>query len=99
MEHARPLLLRLEAARADIARLHATRSVQLTVAASPLALSASLAQPLAHIRRSAPGLAVSLHVLGREAVVAAVMPGTPTSLWWTGRRRPPIRCRCPTPAL
>ncbi|MGW7087088.1 LysR family transcriptional regulator [Streptomyces sp. NPDC054871] len=75
MEHARPLLLRLDAARADIARLHATRSTQLTVAASPLALTPALAHALARIRRLAPGLAVSLDVLGREAVVAAVMAG------------------------
>lgn len=75
MEHARPLLLRLDAARADIARLHATRPSRLTVAASPLALAPALAHALARARRLAPGLTVSLHVLGREAVMAAVMAG------------------------
>ncbi|MEV8314889.1 LysR family transcriptional regulator [Streptomyces sp. NPDC059900] len=75
MEHARPLLLRLEAARADIARFHATRPARLAVAATPLSLTPSLARALARIRSSAPGLAVTLAVLGREAVLAAVMAG------------------------
>lgn len=75
MEHVRPLLLRLDAARADIARLHATPSTRLTIAASPLALTPGLAHALARTRRHSPGLAVSLHILGREEVVAAVMAG------------------------
>ncbi|MFH8484887.1 LysR family transcriptional regulator [Streptomyces longisporoflavus] len=75
MEHARPLLLRLEAARVDIARFRATRPARLTIAATPLALTPALARALARIRSRAPGLAVSLHVLGREAVPAAVMAG------------------------
>ncbi|MEU6764016.1 LysR family transcriptional regulator [Streptomyces sp. NPDC046853] len=75
MEHARPLLLRLAAARADITRLHATRPAQLTVAAGPLALTSAVADALARVRRSAPGLAVTLHVMGRDAVVGAVMAG------------------------
>ncbi|MGW6059270.1 LysR family transcriptional regulator [Streptomyces sp. NPDC055189] len=75
MEHARPLLLRLAAARADIVRLHAARSAQLTVAVSPLALTSAFTHALARIRRSSPGLEVSLRVLGRDAVVGAVMAG------------------------
>ncbi|GAA0614262.1 LysR family transcriptional regulator [Streptomyces crystallinus] len=75
MEHAGPLLLRLDAARADIARLRAAPPTRLTLACTPAALTPSLAAALARVRRGAPGLAAGVRVLGPDAVVRAVLTG------------------------
>ncbi|OAR26502.1 LysR family transcriptional regulator [Streptomyces sp. ERV7] len=75
MEHARPLLLRLDAARADLARLHTVRTTSLTVVCTPAALTPSLAAALARVRRAAPGLAAGVRVLGPGEVVRAVVTG------------------------
>ncbi|MFM9608856.1 LysR family transcriptional regulator [Streptomyces niveiscabiei] len=68
LEHARPLLLRLDAARADIARIAAAPSYGLTLAASPTALGARVLAAL-------PPVGVTVRVLAREAVPAAVATG------------------------
>ncbi|MER7761629.1 LysR family transcriptional regulator [Streptomyces sp. NPDC097619] len=74
-EHAGPLLLRLDAARADLARLDRTRPGSLTVAASPAALTPALVRALAPHGDGSPGPVVTLRVRGREAVVREVMTG------------------------
>ncbi|MFE9400424.1 LysR family transcriptional regulator [Streptomyces sp. NPDC006530] len=75
LEHARPLLLRLDAARADIARLTQIRPARLAVACAPAALTPALAEALATARRATPGLAVEVRVLGRDESVRAVLTG------------------------
>ncbi|MFJ7158971.1 LysR family transcriptional regulator [Streptomyces sp. NPDC101118] len=68
LEHAGPLLLRLDAARADIARLTAAPPDELTLAASPLALGPAALAAL-------PPTGVTLRVLPREEIPAAVATG------------------------
>ncbi|MDX3312106.1 LysR family transcriptional regulator [Streptomyces sp. ME08-AFT2] len=69
LEHAGPLLLRLDAARADVVRLAAAPSHGLTLAAAPTALGPAALAAL-------PPAGVALRVLGRDHVVAAVAEGT-----------------------
>ncbi|WP_199549121.1 LysR family transcriptional regulator [Streptomyces sp. N35] len=68
MEHARPLLLRLDAARADLARLNQAPQQGISVACTPLSHPVLLAAPL-------PGDRPSLRVLGRDEALAAVTSG------------------------
>jgi DNA-binding transcriptional LysR family regulator len=75
LEHAGPLLLRLDAARADVRRTIAGPPSTLTLAASPLAAQ-SLGRALAEVRRSYLGTEHSLTVCGRSQVVAGVAAGT-----------------------
>ncbi|CAM5426178.1 hypothetical protein SAVIM338S_02394 [Streptomyces avidinii] len=72
MEHTPALLLRLDAARADIARLHRAPTDRLVLACSPAALSAPVARALAGLR-TASRVEVEVRVLGREAVIEAVL--------------------------
>ncbi|MDT9682220.1 LysR family transcriptional regulator [Streptomyces sp. TRM76323] len=71
LEHAVPLLLRLDAARADLARLVAAPAGELAVAAAPLAVGPRLlaALPAATAR-------VTLRVRPRDAIAAALADGT-----------------------
>ncbi|MFI5770454.1 LysR family transcriptional regulator [Streptomyces sp. NPDC051658] len=75
MEHASPLLLRLDAARADVARVGRTHPTGLTLACGPAALTPAVAGELARLRTDTPGLAVDVQVLGRAAVAQAVLTG------------------------
>ncbi len=75
LEHARPLLLRLDAARADLARLRDVRPARLAVDCGPAALTPAWAGALARIRQALPGLAVTIRIRGREAVLRAVLTG------------------------
>ncbi|SDK97650.1 LysR family transcriptional regulator [Streptomyces indicus] len=68
MEHARPLLLRLDAARADLARLDQAPAQGLSLACTPLSRTALLTAPL-------PGEGPHLRVLGREETLQAVTAG------------------------
>ncbi|MEV6394071.1 LysR family transcriptional regulator [Streptomyces sp. NPDC051907] len=72
MEHVPALLLRLDAARADVARLHHAHTARLTLACSPAALGAAVAQTLARLR-STTRLDLEVCVLGREAVIEEVL--------------------------
>lgn len=72
MEHAPALLLRLDAARADIARLHRAPDARLTLACSPATFGPALARALARLRAEGP-VDVDLHVLGRDSVLEAVL--------------------------
>ncbi|MFE0450528.1 LysR family transcriptional regulator [Streptomyces sp. NPDC058914] len=69
LEHAGPLLLRLEAARADVARMAAAPAYGLTLATSPTALTPEALAAL-------PPAGVTVRVLARDAVPAAVAAGT-----------------------
>ncbi|KKD05439.1 LysR family transcriptional regulator [Streptomyces sp. WM6386] len=69
LEHAGPLLLRLDAARADVVRMAAAPEHGLVLAAAPTALGP-------HVLAALPAAGVTLRVLAREAVPAAVATGT-----------------------
>jgi DNA-binding transcriptional LysR family regulator len=68
LEHAEPILLRLDAARADVARVAAGPPRQLRIGTTPLA--AGFAAELV-----APALAVTVRVGAREAIARAVATG------------------------
>ncbi|GLV97983.1 LysR family transcriptional regulator [Streptomyces lavendulae] len=68
LEHAGPLLLRLDAARADVLRLAAAPPGRITLAASPLAVGPRLLAAL-------PATGVTLRVMPPGAVPAAVAAG------------------------
>ncbi|MEU5128587.1 LysR family transcriptional regulator [Streptomyces mobaraensis NBRC 13819 = DSM 40847] len=76
LDHAGPLLLRLDAARADIARLVAEPTGRLTLGVTPLALTPHVADRLAALRAAHPRWEVTIRVLDRDAVPAAVSAGT-----------------------
>ncbi|MEV0634286.1 LysR family transcriptional regulator [Streptomyces sp. NPDC050619] len=69
LEHAGPLLLRLEAARAEVVRMAAAPEHGLTLAAAPTALGSRVVAAL-------PVAGVTVRVLPREAIPAAVATGT-----------------------
>ncbi|MFF8972956.1 LysR family transcriptional regulator [Streptomyces sp. NPDC014995] len=69
LEHAGPLLLRLDAARADVARMAAAPAHGLTLATSPTALTPAALAAL-------PPAGVTLRALARDEVPAAVAAGT-----------------------
>ncbi|MFE0464710.1 LysR family transcriptional regulator [Kitasatospora sp. NPDC058965] len=75
MEHAPGLLLRLDAARADLARLHDTRPSRLTLAHTPAALGPAVARALAGLHSSAHPLDLEVRVLGHQAVIEEVLTG------------------------
>lgn len=68
LEHAGPLLLRLDAARADVVRMAAAPEHGLTLAAAPTALGPGVLAAL-------PAAGVTLRALARDAVPAAVATG------------------------
>lgn len=72
LEHAGPLLLRLDAARADIARLNAAPAARIVIGISPLAMTSRLTEALAEMRQTRARLEVAVRVLGREAVIREV---------------------------
>jgi DNA-binding transcriptional LysR family regulator len=74
LEHADAILLRLEAARADVRRAAAGASSALRVGATPLA-SERAAALVAAARDERPALAVSVVIAAREAVATAVATG------------------------
>lgn len=76
LEHAGPLLLRLDAARADIARLTAEPADRVTVGVSPLAVTSGFTRALADVRRRRPRVEVTVRILRRAAVSAEVATGT-----------------------
>jgi DNA-binding transcriptional LysR family regulator len=74
LEHAAPILLRLEAARADVARLARAPQGRLHAGASPLA-AAGLAAALGSLLSTMPRLEVTVRIAAREAVAAEVASG------------------------
>ncbi|MFG2863123.1 LysR family transcriptional regulator [Streptomyces sioyaensis] len=75
LEHARPLLLRVEAARVDVSRPAASPADHLQLGASPLAVTARLLELLARTRHECPRTRVTLRVLERAAVAAQIATG------------------------
>jgi DNA-binding transcriptional LysR family regulator len=75
LEHAAPILLRLDAARADIRRLSGAPPAHLRAGVSPLADTGRLTEALVEVRRSMPRVSAGLAVLGRDEVVAGVARG------------------------
>jgi DNA-binding transcriptional LysR family regulator len=69
LEHAGPLLLRLDAARADVVRMASAPEHGLTLAAAPTALGTRVLAAL-------PAAGVTLRVLARDEIPAAVATGT-----------------------
>ncbi|MFH8366632.1 LysR family transcriptional regulator [Streptomyces sp. NPDC018031] len=75
LEHAGPLLLRLDAARAEIASLASAPTAELVVGVSPLALTARLAAAVAEAERRHPGTGTTVRILDRAEIPAAVATG------------------------
>jgi DNA-binding transcriptional LysR family regulator len=76
LEHAEALLLRLDAARADVTRMTQAPAATLSVGATPLAAgSPGLARALAALRRRRPRLDVALSVGPRGQLLTAVAQG------------------------
>ncbi|MDX3230124.1 LysR family transcriptional regulator [Streptomyces sp. ME19-01-6] len=75
LEHAGPLLHRLDAARADVERLAGAATARLTLGASPLAMAPRVAAALAEVRRAHTGLRTAVRLLGRDEIPAAVAAG------------------------
>jgi DNA-binding transcriptional LysR family regulator len=75
LEHAGPILLRLEAARADVIRVATGPPARLLIGATPLSATAA-ARAIAAARRARPVLTATLRVGGRDALAAAVGTGT-----------------------
>ncbi|KOU57745.1 LysR family transcriptional regulator [Streptomyces sp. MMG1533] len=69
LEHAGPLLLRLDAARADVVRMAAAPEPGLTLAVAPTALGPRAVAAL-------PAAGVTVRVLARDGIPAAVATGT-----------------------
>jgi DNA-binding transcriptional LysR family regulator len=76
LEHAEELLLRLDAARADVTRMTQAPAATLVVGATPLAAgSPGLGLALAELRRRRPRVGVAVRVGPREHVLTAVARG------------------------
>ncbi|WP_086861125.1 LysR family transcriptional regulator, partial [Streptomyces milbemycinicus] len=75
LEHAGPLLHRLDAARADVERLAGAATARLTLGASPPAMTPRVAAALAEVRRAHPGVRTAVRLLGRDEIPAAMATG------------------------
>ncbi|MEU4116323.1 LysR family transcriptional regulator [Kitasatospora sp. NPDC028055] len=75
LEHAAPLLVRLEAARADVARLADAPSARLVLGATPLAVGAALGRALGEVRRVFPQVEPVVQVLAQGVLPAQVATG------------------------
>ncbi|MFJ3787368.1 LysR family transcriptional regulator [Kitasatospora sp. NPDC090091] len=75
LEHAGPLLLRLDAARADVARLVGAPSARLVLGTTPLAVGAALGSALAEVRRAYPRVDLTVRVTARDALPTLVATG------------------------
>ena len=76
LEHAEPILLRLDAARADVTRLTSAPAATLIVGVTPLAgTSSALATALAELRGRMPRLDVTVRTGTRAAVTLGVARG------------------------
>ncbi|MFI9360708.1 LysR family transcriptional regulator [Kitasatospora sp. NPDC053057] len=75
LEHAVPLLVRLEAARADVARLAGAPSARLVLGATPLAVGAALGRALGEVRRAYPQVEPVVRVLAQDVLAARVATG------------------------
>jgi DNA-binding transcriptional LysR family regulator len=72
LEHAGPLLLRLNAARSDVARAAGVAPTHLSIGAAPLVDVDHLATIIVHTRQSMPRVSYTVRICGRDAVVSAL---------------------------
>ncbi|WP_030668912.1 LysR family transcriptional regulator [Streptomyces rimosus] len=75
LEHAPALLLRLDAARADITRLHNPHPTQLTLACAPASFTPKVARALTDLRAKTHPLNLRLRTMARDAVIEDVLTG------------------------
>jgi DNA-binding transcriptional LysR family regulator len=76
LEHADPILLRLDAARADVTRMTAVPAAALAVGVTPLAGALpAFSTALAGLRRQLPRLNLTVQTVTREDLAAAVARG------------------------
>jgi DNA-binding transcriptional LysR family regulator len=75
LEHAAPILLRLDAARTDIRRVSGAPPAHLRAGASPLADTGRLIEALVEVQRSMPHVSAALSVFGSDEVVTRVARG------------------------
>jgi DNA-binding transcriptional LysR family regulator len=75
LEHAAPILLRLDAARADIRRISGAQPIELRVGISPMADSSRFVDVLVDAQRSKPHVTVTLSACSPDDVAAGVARG------------------------
>lgn len=75
LAHAGPILVRLDAARADVARVAGDPPGRLVLGTSALALTGQVAAVLGRLRRRHPRLDLTVRVTDREAVATQVATG------------------------
>lgn len=76
LEHAEPILLRLDAARADVTRMTKTPAATLTVGVTPLAgATSTLAAALAELRNRMPRLEITVQTAARRQIAIAAARG------------------------
>lgn len=76
LEHAEPILLRLDAARADVTRMTKTPAATLTIGVTPLAgATATLAAALADLRNHMPRLEITVRTVARQQIAIAAARG------------------------
>ena len=76
LEHAEPILLRLDAARADVTRMTKTPPGTLVIGATPLAgPTSALATALAGLRQQMPRVRITIETRNRHQVATAVARG------------------------
>lgn len=76
LEHAEPILLRLDAARADVTRMTKTPAATLAIGVTPLAgATAILATALADLRNHMPRLEITVRTVTRRQIAIATARG------------------------
>jgi DNA-binding transcriptional LysR family regulator len=76
LEHAEPILLRLDAARADVARMSKAPAATMVVGVTPLAgMTPALAPALAALRQQMPRLDVTVQTATRQRIAVGVARG------------------------
>lgn len=75
LEHAGPILFRLDAARADVIKMTSEPTARLTIGATPLAAAASLAPALTALRERLPRAQITVGLADRAAVTDGVAAG------------------------
>jgi DNA-binding transcriptional LysR family regulator len=76
LEHAEPILLRLDAARADVTRLTTSPTAALVIGVTPLTgATSTLGAALAKLRNRMPRLEITVETTTRQQIAAAVARG------------------------
>lgn len=75
LEHAGPLLLRLDAARTDITRLTTEPADRIVVGASPIAMAAGVAEALTILHQEQPRLDMTVRIMGTQTICSQLAGG------------------------